>query len=75
MTNEEKILLLLEQQAEHLGRIDSRLDKMDSRLDAIENRLDVLEEASEITRDGVNALLQWAEKCSETYKFPLPKVM
>lgn len=82
MNNEEKILLLLEKQGEHLERIDSRLDKMDSRLDKmdsrldnIESRLDNLEEANEITRDGVNALLQWAEVCSHTMKLPLPKVM
>ena len=33
-----------------------------------------LEEYAEITRDGVNALLDWAEACSETYSLPLPKI-
>ena len=54
MNNEEKILVLLEQHSEMFAQINSRLDKMDERL----NRM---EEYAEITRDGVNALLDWAE--------------
>ena len=67
MNNEEKILVLLEQHSEMFAQINSRLDKMDERL----NRM---EEYAEITRDGVNALLDWAEVCSETYSLPLPKI-
>lgn len=70
MNNEEKILVLLEQHSEMFAQINSRLDKMDERL----NRM---EEYAEITRDGVNALLDWAEACSETYSLPrtaLPSV-
>mgnify|MGYP001377070402 CR=1 FL=1 len=67
MNNEEKILVLLEQHSEMFAQINSRLDKMDERL----NRM---EEYAEITRDGVNALLGWAEACSETYSLPLPKI-
>lgn len=67
MNNEEKILALLEQHSEMFAQINSRLDKMDERL----NRM---EEYAEITRDGVNALLDWAEVCSETYSLPLPKI-
>ena len=47
---------------------------MDSRLDKMDERLDRMEEYAEITRDGVNALLDWAEACSETYSLPLPKI-
>lgn len=61
MNNEEKILVLLEQHSEMFAQINSRLDKMDERL----NRM---EEYAEITRDGVNALLDWAEACSGTQK-------
>ena len=67
MNNEEKILVLLEQHSEMFAQINSRLDKMDERL----NRM---EEYAEITRDGVNALLDWAAACSETYSLPLPKI-
>lgn len=67
MNNEEKILVLLEQHSEMFAQINSRLDKMDERL----NRM---EEYAEITRDGFNALLDWAEACSETYSLPLPKI-
>lgn len=67
MNNEEKILVLLEQHSEMFAQINSRLDKMDERL----NRM---EEYAEITRDGVNALLDWAEACGETYSLPLPKI-
>lgn len=74
MNNEEKILALLEQHSEALAKINSRLDKVDSRLDKVDERLDRMEEYAEITRDGVNALLDWAEACSETYSLPLPKI-
>lgn len=74
MNNEEKILVLLEQHSETLAKINSRLDKVDSRLDKVDERLDRMEEYAEITRDGVNALLDWAEACSETYSLPLPKI-
>ena len=71
MNNEEKILVLLEQHSEMFAQINSR---MDSRLDKMDERLDRMEEYAEITRDGVNALLDWAEACSETYSLPLPKI-
>lgn len=81
MNNEEKILQLLEaqqktleaQQAE-LQKINSRFDAIDKRFDSIEERLDNLEESAEITRAGVNSLLEWAEECGNVIKFPLPKV-
>ena len=81
MNNEEKILVLLEQHSEmfaqfisRLDKMDERLNRMDSRLDKMDERLDRMEEYAEITRDGVNALLDWAEACSETYSLPLPKI-
>ena len=69
MNNEEKILVLLEQHSEMFAQINSRLDKMDerlnrmdSRLDKMDERLDRMEEYAEITRDGVNALLDWVHR-------------
>lgn len=67
MTNEEKILQLLEAQQTELRKINSRLDGMESRLDK-------LEESAEITRDGVNTLIEWAEDVSNAIRFPLPKL-
>ena len=60
MNNEEKILQLLEAQQEELRKINDRLEK--------------LEEHAEVTRAGVNSLLDWAEECGHVIKFPLPKV-
>lgn len=50
------------------------LEPINKRLDAIEEDLDELKEHAEITRDGVNSLLEWAEECGNVIKFPLPKV-
>lgn len=67
MTNEERIIELLESQQAELRKINSRLDGMESRLDN-------LEESAEITRDGVNVLIEWAENVSNAIRFPLPKL-
>ena len=67
MTNEEQILQLLEAQQTELRKISSRLDGMESRSDK-------LEESAEITRDGVNTLIEWAEDVSNAIRFPLPKL-
>ena len=67
MTNEEKILQLLEAQQTELRKINSRLA-------GVESRLDKLEESAEITRDGVNTLIEWAEDVSNAIRFPLPKL-
>lgn len=88
MSNEEKILQLLEAQQEEFCKINSRLDGvesrlngmdsslngMDSRLEGIESRLEKLEESAEITRASVNSLLEWADHVSNAISFPLPKV-
>ena len=88
MSNEEKILQLLEAQQEEFCKINSRLDGvesrlngmdsslngMDSRLEGIESRLEKLEESAEITRASVNSLLEWADHVSNAIRFPLPKV-
>ena len=63
MTNEELLEVL-----------NQRFDAIDKRFDAIEEQLEELKEYSEITRTGVNSLLEWAEDCGNVIKFPLPKV-
>ena len=50
------------------------LRKINSRLAGVESRLDKLEESAEITRDGVNTLIEWAEDVSNAIRFPLPKL-
>ena len=88
MTNEEKILQLLESQQielrkinsrldgmeSRLGGMESRFDGMESRLDGMESRLDKLEESAEVTRGGINTLIEWAENVSNAIRFPLPKL-
>lgn len=59
---------------EEMEPINKRLDGIDERLSGIDERLERLEEHTEITRDGVNSLLEWAEECGNTITFPLPKV-
>lgn len=60
MTNEEKIL--------------DMLNAMNKRFDAIDEEIANLKESLEETRSGVNSLLEWAEECGNVIKFPLPKV-
>ncbi len=95
MTNEERILKLLEAQQAEFRKINTRLDSMDARLDgmdarfdgidaqlvgvrarlnSMDARLDKLEEDAEITRDGVNTLIEWAENVSNAIRFPLPRL-
>ena len=59
---------------ELLEALNKRFDEIDRRFDSIEERLGDLEESAEITRAGVNSLLEWAEECGNVIKFPLPKV-
>ena len=54
--------------------IREELRKINSRLAGVESRLDKLEESAEITRDGVNTLIEWAEDVSNAIRFPLPKL-
>ena len=67
MTNEEKILQLLEAQQAELRKISAKMD-------AIQEDIDQLKEDSEVTRSGVNALIEWAEDVSNAIRFPLPKL-
>lgn len=66
---------------EELDPINKRLDSMDERLDSVNERLDSvnerlgrLEESQEEVRDAVNALLEWSDKVSESFQFPLPRL-
>lgn len=69
MTNEELLAAL----SAHFGAINNRLDNIDSRLDSIQEQLDELKEDSEITRDGVNSLLEWADIIGKLNNYPIAK--
>ena len=63
-----------------LDRMEGRLDRMETRLDCMETRLDQmqediesLKEDSAINRNGVNTLLEWAEKAQVQVQIPLFK--
>lgn len=43
--------------------------------DTINDRLEKLEEGQAEIRDGVNTLLEWADKVGDSIEFPLPKIM
>ena len=51
-----------------------RLDKLQADVDELKEDVAELKEAHEITRDGVNALLDWSDKISEAQRLPLPKI-
>lgn len=70
MTNEE----LLDALGKKFDAIDRQFQSIDKRLDSIDSRLDRLEESAEVTRDGVNALIEWAEDVSNAIRFPHPKL-
>ena len=57
-----------------LEALNKRFDTIDTRLEKIEADVAQLKEDAEITRSGVNSLLEWAEDVSNAIRFPLPKV-
>lgn len=69
MTNEE-LLAALNQRFDH---IDRRMDGIDKRLDSIEERLDNIEEDAEISREGINTLLEWADVIGRINRHPIAK--
>lgn len=73
MSNEEKILQLLETQQKTLEAQQAELRKINKRLDTMDNKLDDLIEEHSMTREGVNKLLAWADEAGYIIKFPLDK--
>ena len=63
MTNEELLEVM-----------DKRFDSIEKRLDRMEEDIEEIKETAEITRNGVNALIEWAEDCGNAIKFPLPRI-
>ena len=73
MTNEELLNAITHQIGGLRKEVNERLDGIDERLDRIEERVDALEEDGAITRDGVNALLDWADIIGRINKHPIAR--
>lgn len=79
MSNEEKILQMLETMQGQIGemngrfdRVEARLGKIETRLDKVENSLDELKEHATITREACNTLVEWTEHASAVVQVPYP---
>lgn len=57
-----------------LKPITERLDRLQADVDKLKEDVSELKESHEVTRDGVNALLEWSDKISEAQRLPLPKI-
>ena len=56
---------------QRMGGIEKRMDTMQKDIATIKDDLAELKEAHEITRDGVNTLLDWADNVAIEVKIPL----
>lgn len=56
---------------EKLAPINARLDSLETKVDRLQEDMDELKEYSEITRDGVNTLISWADDVACVVKIPL----
>ena len=59
---------------EELRKLNAKVDTMQQDVSQLKEDVAQLKEDSEITRTGVNALIEWAEDVSNAIRFPLPKV-
>ena len=59
---------------EELRKLNAKVDTMQQDVSRLKEDVAQLKEDSEITRTGVNALIEWAEDVSNAIRFPLPKL-
>ena len=59
---------------EELRKLNAKVDTMQQDVSQLKEDVAQLKENSEITRTGVNALIEWAEDVSNAIRFPLPKL-
>ena len=59
---------------EELRKLNAKVDTMQQDVSQLKEDVAQLKEDSEITRTGVNALIEWAEDVSNAIRFPLPKL-
>ena len=74
MTNEELLEALNKRFDARLEKIEEDVSNLETDVSTLKDDVSSLKETSEITRAGVNSLLDWAEECGNVIKFPLPKV-
>lgn len=58
---------------EELVPVNKRLDRLEKGMAELQKGQEELREGQEELRSCVNLLLEWADKVSETYQFPLPR--
>lgn len=69
--------LLAESEARSTAKIDElgeNLGALRESLDELRESLDELKEDHVLTREGVNHLIEWADKVDDASKFPLPQL-
>ena len=71
---EEKLGKKLKPITERLDKLQADVDEFKEDVAEVKEDVAELKEAHEITRDGVNALLEWSDKISEAQRLPLPKI-
>ena len=59
---------------EELRKLNAKVDTMQQNVSQLKEDVAQLKEDSEITRTGVNALIEWADDVSNAIRFPLPKL-
>lgn len=57
-----------------IASMQGDIKNINGRLDSIEEKLDDLTEAHEVTRDGVNALLEWSDRVSSIKELRIPRI-
>lgn len=64
----------LNQVDERLNQVDKQLNQVNERLNQVDERLSAVEENTQITREAVNSLIEWADNVSviTQIKFPVP---
>lgn len=71
MTNEEKILGILESMQDRMGSVESKLESMRSQINKMQEDIEMIKEDAAITREATNTLIEWAERAQIEIKIPL----
>lgn len=59
---------------EELEPIRADMAELKQGQEELKNEVATLKEGQEELRTGVNTLLEWADRVSDTYQFPLPAI-
>ena len=74
MDKEDMILEELRKLNTKVDTIQQDISQLKGDVSQLKEDVAQLKEDAEITRSGVNSLLEWAEDVSNAIRFPLPKV-